>query len=98
MSLSNFIIRNIFLPMSDLFLGRSVSKHLRFLNRSQWWSSEDIRTFQNTRLRHLIEHAYTNVPYYNEVFKNNNLSPSDIKSVEDLKKLPILTKDILNQA
>ena len=97
MSLSNFFIRNIFLPMSDLFLSRSVSKNLRFLNRSQWWSSEDIRTFQNERLRHLIEHAYINVPYYNEVFKENNLKPSDIKSVEDLIKLPILTKDIIKK-
>jgi phenylacetate-CoA ligase len=42
-------------------------------------------------------HTYDTVPYYRKVFRERGLSPSDIKSVDDLVKLPVLTKaDIRN--
>jgi len=43
-------------------------------------------------LSKLIKHSYQNVPYYSEVFKSLKLRPDDIREIEDLKKLPILTK------
>jgi phenylacetate-CoA ligase len=86
-------IKKIILPLSDLVLKRSISKHLKFLEKSQWWSLEELEKFQNERLKVLINHCYENVPYYTKLFDSLNLKPSDFTSKEDLKKLPILTKD-----
>lgn len=64
------------------------------LLRSQFWSDERIKQYQTNKLSKLLSHAYTNVPYYHNLFNSLNLKPSDFNSLYDLKKLPVLTKDI----
>jgi len=78
-------------------LGKKFFKELDFLEKSQWWSKEELEQYQNEQLRNLVQHAYDNVPYYNRVFKANKLSPSDIKTKQDLYKIPLLSKDIVRQ-
>jgi len=65
----------------------------RFLDRSQWQDPGILKEYQEARLQALIEHAYRNVPYYHRLFNSLRLKPSDIRKLEDLEKLPILTKD-----
>jgi phenylacetate-CoA ligase len=65
---------------------------LSWLNKTQWWKSEELEKLQNKKLRALIKHAYENVPYYHNIFRRLNLRPEDIKTKDDLDKLPILTK------
>jgi len=48
--------------------------------------------YQDKNLRKIIRYSYNNIPYYKELFDSLNLKPSDIKTKEDLKKLPVLTK------
>lgn len=97
MSIRNWITKALIFPLSDIFLGMSVSRHLKFLNRSQYWSREQIDDYQNQKLRHLIHHAYHNVPFYKELFDENGIKPEDIKTKEDLVKIPIITKDDLKR-
>jgi phenylacetate-CoA ligase len=90
-------IKKLILPLSDLVLKRSISKHLKFLEKSQFWSLDELERFQNERLRLLIKHAVINVPYYTKLFLELGLTYKDIQTKEDLQKLPILTKqDIKN--
>jgi len=91
MSFYNWTIQNLVLPLSDVILGRSVSKHLRFLHGSQWWSSEELKEYQSERLRALIKPTYTNVPYYHDLFNEGQLTPDDIETTDDLLKLPLFT-------
>ena len=81
----------------EFYKGTSVQKNLAFLNKSQWWKPEQLEELQNKKLRALIRHAYKNVPYYHRIFKENNLKPDDIKTKDDLEKLPFLTKDIIRK-
>ena len=67
-------------------------KILKLLDKTQWWTTQDIQTFQHKRLRLLLEHAYQHVPYYHNIFSTRGLKPQDIKTMNDLRKLPILTK------
>jgi phenylacetate-CoA ligase len=97
MSIRNLFTEKIILPLSDIALGQSVSKHLKFLHRSQWWTEVELKEYQNEKLRALIKHAYDNVPYYTELFNNLNFTPSSIKTTDDLVKLPILTKEIIRK-
>jgi phenylacetate-CoA ligase len=71
---------------------------LRRLLRHRKLSSDAMDRLQNTKLRTLIRHAYQNVPYYHSLFRSAGLSPEDIRSTEDLKYLPVTTKEDLKAA
>lgn len=89
----SFIAENIIYPMGDLALGTSVMRYYRWLQKTQWWSPEQLVELQNEKLKNLIKHAYTNVPYYRNMFDTLDLPLTGIQNVQDLGKLPILTKD-----
>jgi phenylacetate-CoA ligase len=77
--------------------GREFEQHLQGLLQSEKWTASEIEAYQNESLRRLIRHAYENVPYYRERWKSLGLSPEDIRSREDLQKLPVLTKEDVRQ-
>jgi len=68
---------------------------LRRLIKNRKLSRDELEALQNRRLREVIQHAYKNVPYYHELFKTVGLLPEDISTVEDLKHIPITTKNDL---
>lgn len=69
----------------------------RRLIKNQWKSYDELKKEQEKQLKVMIDFSYTNVPYYHKLFKNLNLKPEDINKIEDLEKLPILTKEIIKQ-
>lgn len=91
------IFKNVIFPLVELSQGTGILKTLELLEGSQWWMPDQIRDFQEARLRELIQHSYTNVPYYRSMFDKVGLKPEDINSVEDLQKLPVLSKDIIRR-
>lgn len=70
----------------------------RSLLRSQWLNREAISVRQEARLRALVDHAYHHVPYYRELFDSVGLKPSHIRQLDDLQKIPITTKSMLQRA
>ncbi len=64
-----------------------------WLQESQWWSMAQFETYQLAQLQALVRHAYENVPYYRRVFDAQKLKPRDIATLEDLRKIPLLTKE-----
>lgn len=97
MSFRNILTEKAILPLSDLVLGQSISKHLKFLQKSQWWTKEQLEEYQNKKLKELVKHAYENTVYYKELFDSLKLKPEDIQTTQDLKKLPVLTKEIVRK-
>jgi phenylacetate-coenzyme A ligase PaaK-like adenylate-forming protein len=67
------------------------------LRESEHWSTRDLTRYQEEHLRLLVAHAYSNVPYYRKIFDARGLKPKDIESIQDLKKLPYLTKEIVRK-
>lgn len=61
-------------------------------------SREQIRAWQDERLVKTVHRVYENVPYYRNLMEKKGVTPEDIQSVEDLHKLPFLTKDDLREA
>ncbi len=61
-------------------------------------SREQIRAWQSERLVAQVKHVYENVPYYKKLMDEKGVTPDDIKSVDDLHKLPFITKDDLREA
>lgn len=59
---------------------------------------EKIRELQNEKLLKQVKHVWENVPYYRAKMQEKGVTPNDIKSQDDLYKLPFLTKDDLRKA
>ncbi len=59
---------------------------------------EDLRKLQNERFMKQIRHVWDNVPYYRQKMEEKGVTIDDIKSIDDLPKLPFLKKDDLREA
>ena len=58
---------------------------------------EQMRKLQSERLVQQVKHVWDNVPYYRKKMEEKGVTPDDIKGVDDLKKLPFVTKDDLRE-
>ena len=61
-------------------------------------SREQIKAWQDERLVKQVRHVWDNVLYYRKKMEEKGLTPDDIKSTEDLHKLPFVTKADLREA
>ena len=59
---------------------------------------DQLRQLQNERLRKQVQHVWDNVPYYREKMEKKGVTPADIQSMDDLYKLPFLSKADLRDA
>ena len=59
---------------------------------------EDIKKLQSEKLVKQVKHVYENVPYYKNLMDEKGVTPDDIKGIEDLHKLPFLSKADLRDA
>ena len=89
------ILKKLIMPFADKIMKTKVIYFYHEIKKMQKLTKSEIKNRQNCQLKKLILHAYNNTEYYNTLFKKNNLNPSDINSIEDLNKIPILTKKII---
>ncbi len=59
---------------------------------------DELKKLQSKKLVKQVKHVYENVPYYRELMDKKGVTPDDIKGIEDLHKLPFLTKSDLREA
>ncbi len=59
---------------------------------------EEMKALQSEKLVKQVKHVYENVPYYRDLMDKKGVTPDDIKGIEDLHKLPFLTKADLRDA
>ena len=59
---------------------------------------EEIRKMQNEKIVKQVRHVYDHVPYYRAKMDAKGVKPEDIQSVDDIKKLPFLSKEDLREA
>lgn len=62
------------------------------IQKMNTWSREEIKAWQEAQLQRIVKQAYEHTVYWKRVFDERGLKPSDIRTAEDIKKLPILTK------
>lgn len=64
--------------------------------KNQWLRKPDLDRLRNRMVRGLVLHAYRNVPFYKNLWDNNGVDITRIKTAEDLEELPAVTKrDVL---
>ena len=85
-------VSTLLFPVHESFKGHNTVAVRRCMEQSQWWDTERLRLMQLDRLRDLLSHAMTHVPYYREQLHDRGVSLDDIRSLEDLTRLPFLEK------
>ena len=59
---------------------------------------EQLRALQSERLVKQVKHVWDSVPYYRKKMEDKGVTPEDIRGIEDLPKLPFLSKADLREA
>ncbi|MHA1210459.1 MAG: phenylacetate--CoA ligase family protein [Candidatus Freyarchaeota archaeon] len=73
-------------------------------NSGMWNPQEETISREEKRLRderllvRIFRHAYSNSPFYRERFRKAGLTPEDVKTLEDIEKIPFLRKPELQEA
>lgn len=73
--------------------GSDFARNLGEYNERRAWSYERICEFRDQRIRSVVKHAYESVPFYNRLLREGGINYSDIRGLDDLKRLPILDKE-----
>jgi phenylacetate-CoA ligase len=84
-------------PIHHWMISKYAINYYHDLSQSQWMSLENMKDYQEQRLRQLITHAYHKVPFYREMFQRIGLTPDDIRTIEDLSKLPVIDKHVVRE-
>jgi len=72
---------------------KGFNRTLNSLEKSEHLNTRDLVELRTRELRRIVKYAYENVPYYRYTFKKHRVNPDDIRSINDIKKLPVLTKE-----
>jgi phenylacetate-CoA ligase len=76
---------------------REFERWMELFEQSQWWKPEILMAHQERELAALVTHCYETVPFYRRVMEEQHLRPDDIRTRQDLSKLPIVTKDLIRR-
>ena len=73
--------------------------------KSKFWNKKletmpkpELQKLQKKKLKHLVKKAYDNNKFYHDLYKSKGVKPSDIKKLDDLRKLPFLEKKTVRRA
>ena len=92
MSLYSLLISKVFFPLHEHFKKHDTVKVRREMESTQWWDEKHLKELQLSKLRQLIKHTQTHVPYYRKLFKEIGFEAENIRSISDLSQLPLLDK------
>jgi phenylacetate-CoA ligase len=87
-----FFKYGLYLPVTWL-AAPQLTQALRLLTASQHWPRERVEQLRVERLRRLIEHAQSRVPYYRQRLSAD--AARSFERAEDVRRLPFTTKEIL---
>lgn len=65
------------------------------VQNTQWLKNHEIKQLQNMMLKDILKRVNQNSKYYEDLFRKYNVCVSEVNDIDDLKALPILTKDII---
>ena len=75
-----------------VLLGGEFRRWRQFAAQAERWDAERIREYQLAELRRVLTLAYEKTDYYKQTFRSAGFQPGDLKSLEDLERLPTIDK------
>jgi phenylacetate-CoA ligase len=91
------LVSGLIFPIHEHLKHHSTVAVRKQLEESQWWSHDRLEALQLERLRDLLIQAQIQVPYYRQLFASLEFDAKMVTSLDDLQRLPLLTKAIIRQ-
>lgn len=95
MALYTSLVSSVLFPAQEQLKGHDTVAVRRDMEDVQWWPTAKIEALRNERLRALLVDIGQHVPYYRDAFRQLGFDPSKVTGVEDLQRLPFLTKSVI---
>jgi phenylacetate-CoA ligase len=76
---------------------KSFYKELKHLVSTEYASLDELINIQVNRLREMVDYIARYVPFYRDFFKKNSLRKNDFRKLEDIRKLPIIERELLKE-
>ena len=81
---------------SRLRLGASTYySYRRLIQKTENLSGLELKGFQLEQLKKIVHYSWENIKGYREYWSDNNFSPDKLNTLEDIQKIPCITKEIL---
>jgi len=90
-----WILKRVIFPLGDLATGQKMMQRLSYLEKAQWWQPERIAQIRNQSLAQLVSITYSQVPYYRALMELAGVRAEEIRTPEDLSRIPVSTKESL---
>ncbi|MDX1734142.1 MAG: AMP-binding protein [Halioglobus sp.] len=92
MSLYTTLVASALFPLHERLKRHSTVRVERAMEKTQWYSPDEIANLQLARLRDFLHRIGRDVPYYRELFRQLCFDPARLASLEDLQALPLTGK------
>lgn len=89
------MIAKLIFKLGQKLRNPSLNTWYLFLKKSEKWSLQELEAYQLKKLKQLVSNAYEKSEFYRTSFHKKGIRPTDIISLSDIKKLPIVTKQEL---
>lgn len=93
----NKIVKYLIFPLHEKIVGRDTYKFLDRLSKEQFLSEKELKALQLKKLKNLLMHAKKNMPFYAKRFEAAGFDPKKMTSVNDMRVLPLLSKEEIRQ-
>jgi phenylacetate-CoA ligase len=80
------------MPLHKWIISRNARSYYLWLKRTEYLTTDQIQELQLRRLKLLLRRAYQNVPYYKRIFDDAEFNPFDIKTLADIRLVPLTEK------
>jgi phenylacetate-CoA ligase len=95
-SIQERLVGSLFFPFSQyLFNRRGIKGGYRRSGRWEFRPAAEIAAAQMRGLRTVVEHASRSVPFYKRLFEDNGIRPEKVVTLEDVRRIPPLSRDDL---
>src|SRR5256714_8013386 len=85
-------MRDVAFRLTSAVVGRRFKGAFDVMQSAQWLSASELQARAETRLALLLQHAAENVPFYRDAYRNLGLASNQLRSLDDLRELPVVSK------
>ncbi|NKB37604.1 MAG: hypothetical protein GKR93_10605 [Gammaproteobacteria bacterium] len=95
--MNKYLSKYLFYYPSTYLRGERISGHLEQYEKNQWFQSGELKNYQLDNCNKLLDYAFKKFPFYRDSFNRNNLESFSLGELQDLGKLPFLTKSDISK-
>ncbi len=86
-------VDKVLFPLMESVQGRNFRSILEGFVQAQFLPADELKRRQADKLRGIIDQAWAHVPFYREIYNARGVRPENIRSIDDLARLPILSRE-----